>query len=250
MTASTSVLEGGGAMEQQILVPHVPFLDYRHPYSNSGPEAQYNMAQTNQPTLINLPVVDGLSYRSPVLRSPSRSPFRPEDAPLPSRVLSDVSASQPKIPPRPPSPRPWVWICHFCRNKWPLGTTRRCLYDGHYYCAGQRAANLSKRKRGPIMFSEGTCTSEFDYPRWAEMTKWRRKVRNAEHKTRPTASTLSSNRNCWDQCSFPSACRIIRTWGISESPMAEDSSSEEEDVSEEAQNAKRRKVLEVIHHAT
>jgi hypothetical protein len=236
-------------MEQQMLVPHVPLLNCGHPYSNSCPEARYSMTHANRPTLINLPVMDGLSCRSPILRSPSRSPFRSEDAPLCSRVLPDVPASQPNIPPRPPSPRPWVWICHFCRNKWPLGTTRRCLYDGHYYCAGQRAANL-KRKRGPIIFSDNACTSEFDYPRWADMTKWQRKVRNAEHKTRITAPlTLSNNRNCWDQCSFPSACRIIRTWGISESRMAEDSSSEEEDASEEARNAKRRKIMDVIHHA-
>lgn len=233
-------------MDCQMLAPHVPVLDCRRPHVNPGHEALRSMAHADRTApVINLPAIEGLPCRPPLARSSSsRSTFRPEDGLLRSHLPS----SQLKMPPRPPSPRPWVWICHFCRNKWPLGATRRCLYDGHYYCAGQRAATLGKRKRGPIMFNENTCTSEFDYSRWADMTKWRRKIRNADHKTLTEySSTPATDRNCWDQCSFPSACRIIRTWGISEGRIYEDSSSDE-DACDDSHDAKRTKLTDVIHH--
>jgi hypothetical protein len=37
--------------------------------------------------------------------------------------------------PQPPSPLAWTWRCHLCYTTYRLGTTRRCLLDGHYFCS-------------------------------------------------------------------------------------------------------------------
>lgn len=36
---------------------------------------------------------------------------------------------------QPPSPLTWTWRCHLCYTTYRLGTTRRCLLDGHYFCS-------------------------------------------------------------------------------------------------------------------
>ncbi|KAF2456941.1 hypothetical protein BDY21DRAFT_269818, partial [Lineolata rhizophorae] len=38
------------------------------------------------------------------------------------------------LAPPPQAPLPWLWQCHLCQRMYPLGTTRRCLEDGHYFC--------------------------------------------------------------------------------------------------------------------
>ncbi|OAL27064.1 hypothetical protein AYO20_09872 [Fonsecaea nubica] len=99
------------------------------------------------------------------------------------------------LPPPPQSePLPWVWICHLCHSRYPLGVTRRCLVDGHYYCSGQTDRPSLRKKKKPR-----ACSCEFDYAAWKAWGTWRRAV----------LRTLKSEvvaRGC-ECCDFPSQCR-------------------------------------------
>jgi hypothetical protein len=109
--------------------------------------------------------------------------------PLPAHMKKAAA-----IPPPPESPLPWIWQCHLCRNRYPLGVTRRCLYDGHYYCSGEtNVKNLKKKRKGHA------CSSEFDYEGWDEYGDWRREALQAVDNKR----TL---KRC-EKCDFPSMCR-------------------------------------------
>ncbi|KIW98350.1 uncharacterized protein Z519_00010 [Cladophialophora bantiana CBS 173.52] len=91
-------------------------------------------------------------------------------------------------------PMPWTWICHLCHSRYPLGVTRRCLVDGHYYCSGQTDWPSLKRKKKPR-----ACSSEFDYAAWKNWGAWRR----------GTLKILQNERvlkGC-ESCDFPSQCR-------------------------------------------
>jgi hypothetical protein len=97
-------------------------------------------------------------------------------------------------PPPPDLPLPWVWQCHLCRHRYPLGVTRRCLYDGHYYCSGEtNVKNLKKKKKGQA------CSSEFDYEGWDEYGEWKRKALQMTANTRVPSKC--------ETCDFPSMCR-------------------------------------------
>ena len=99
-----------------------------------------------------------------------------------------------KLPPPPEEPLTWVWICHLCHSRYPLGVTRRCLVDGHYYCSGEAAQpNLRKRKK------RQSCSSEFDYVTWRAWGAWKRKARKILKSPR-------SLKGC-ENCVFPSQCR-------------------------------------------
>lgn len=124
--------------------------------------------------------------------SPLVSPFTtisttaPPAAALPSPSTFPTSAP-------PAAPLPWVWQCHVCKARWPLGATRRCLIDGHYYCSGQpqtrKGKPKAKGKRGR------GCSSEFDYIGWKDWGRWRRAARGRELE------------GCGETCDFPSHCR-------------------------------------------
>lgn len=132
------------------------------------------------------------SPRTPVWgASALRTPFDFEKyfprSPLPPQLKTTV-------PPPPDLPLPWVWQCHLCRNRYPLGVTRRCLYDGHYYCSGEtNVKNLKKKKKGHA------CSSEFDYEGWDEYGEWKRKA--LQRITNARAPQKCEN------CDFPSMCR-------------------------------------------
>ncbi|KAF7506576.1 hypothetical protein GJ744_011613 [Endocarpon pusillum] len=102
------------------------------------------------------------------------------------------------LPPEPVKPLAWIWQCHLCRTRYPLGVTRRCLHDGHFYCSGETdRPNLKKKKRGQ------SCSSEFDYIGWRELGEWKRKVLgNLEN----GIEIKSRARGC-QKCEFPSQCR-------------------------------------------
>jgi hypothetical protein len=108
-------------------------------------------------------------------------------SPLPPQMKATV--------PSPPDlPLPWVWQCHLCRNRYPLGVTRRCLYDGHYYCSGEtNVKNLKKKKKGQA------CSSEFDYEGWDDYGEWKRKALRMIDNTKVP-------KRC-EKCDFPSMCR-------------------------------------------
>lgn len=98
------------------------------------------------------------------------------------------------IPSPPENPLPWIWQCHLCRNRYPLGVTRRCLYDGHYYCSGEtNVKNLKKKRKGQA------CSSEFDYEGWDTYGEWKREALHMIDNTRVL-------KRC-DECDFPSMCR-------------------------------------------
>ncbi len=132
--------------------------------------------------------------RSP--RSPLWSPPTPSSPFEYDRFLHTPEPKEPKpepIAPPPVSPLPWVWQCHLCRNRYPLGVTRRCLYDGHYYCSGDTGQPNLKKKKGRA------CSSEFDYEGWEEYSDWK-------HKVLKELSNPRIFRGC-ETCAFPSQCR-------------------------------------------
>jgi hypothetical protein len=140
-----------------------------------------------------------------------RSPRTPTYAPIsstfcgftpfdPSSLLKPINvatprAKSPAIPPPPPKPLAWVWQCHLCRTRYPLGATRRCLIDGHYYCSGETNRPSMKKKR-----KNQSCSSEFDYIGWKVTAAWQRNRRNILKD--PKAHDPQGCENC----EFPSQC--------------------------------------------
>ena len=121
---------------------------------------------------------------------PARKPTRPPTRPLP-----------PSSPP-PPTPLPWLWQCHVCAATYALGATRRCLDDGHVFCAG--ASTVRRRGRGasspPVRSTHQPCASAFDYDGWRRCGEWRR----------GGVGGCAPAGGCWGACDFPSECR----WGL------------------------------------
>ncbi len=94
----------------------------------------------------------------------------------------------------PPKAMPWIWSCHKCHTRYPLGAIRRCLNDGHLFCGGTTVDKVTgkvKRHRA--------CASEFDYIGWEDFGSWKRRVAQPKPANR-------SHKNCEHQCDFPSAC--------------------------------------------
>ena len=124
-------------------------------------------------------------------------------------TISQSSALSPEAVPR--NPYPWSWTCHVCGSTYPLGVTRRCLEDGHYFCPSSANRKMKKGK--------AHCSSSFDYIGWYKLNDWQGRVRRASYsqeKPKPesrrrkqrSASEPPLNRNCWDQCTFPNACKF------------------------------------------
>jgi hypothetical protein len=138
--------------------------------------------------------------RSP--RTPTYLPQSPSATRLPpfdhTKVLEENSAAHSEtrmsLPPTPDQPLAWIWICHLCHSRYPLGVTRRCLVDGHYYCSGEtNQPNLRKKKK------KQSCSSEFDYVAWREWGDWRRMALKLLKNPRLSGGCES--------CVFPSQCR-------------------------------------------
>jgi hypothetical protein len=138
------------------------------------------------------------------MRSPRTPTYAPSSTSFftippfdPSRVFSALSPTKlvEQTPP-PPKPLSWVWQCHLCRSRYPLGATRRCLLDGHFYCSGEtERPNLKKKKKGQ------SCSSEFDYIGWTSMEQWKRKLRKSER------FTIAREPVGCENCEYPSQCR-------------------------------------------
>lgn len=92
---------------------------------------------------------------------------------------------------------PWVWTCHLCRSRYPLAATRRCLDDGHPFCAGTSI----DRRNGRIK-KHNACGSEFDYTGWKAYGDWRRSY-NQEEKP----DFVHGSKDCSKHCDYPSECR-------------------------------------------
>jgi hypothetical protein len=117
------------------------------------------------------------------------------------------------ISPPPKKPLLWLWSCHLCKRRYPLGATRRCLEDGHIFCAGITEAKGVSQKAGRKVFKRHTpCSSEFDYLGWKAWGEWRRRqptLQDILHYDMPWT------RSCGEYCDFPSECR----WAVS-SPIS------------------------------
>ena len=117
---------------------------------------------------------------------------------------AEVGLNAPTTPVSPDAPgvipSSWVWTCHICKHRYPLGVTRRCLYDGHVFCSGQivekKVGPRKKRIRAGV-----PCNSEFDYVSWGVHMEWKKK-RFPEYNT-------SVKPGCM-QCSYPNQCRYKR----------------------------------------
>lgn len=121
----------------------------------------------------------------------------------------------------PSAPLQWVWTCHACTRTYPLGATRRCLDDGHHFCAGTTVVK-SWRKDGPRrrMKKHRACASEFDFAGWKGWGRWRRGVPTRPGKAvagkslRPLMLDTNKEKNCWINCDYPSHCRWGKKVGI------------------------------------
>ena len=129
-----------------------------------------------------------LSPASPL--TPTHIQLHYPNLPSPRSTISGASTSSIKIV-APPT-MPWIWSCHKCHTRYALGTTRRCLHDGHYFCGGTTVDKISgKTKR------HRACASEFDYVGWEHFNNWKREEKHMQN---------PNLKHCETQCDFPSAC--------------------------------------------
>ncbi|KAL1966925.1 hypothetical protein VTN77DRAFT_3669 [Rasamsonia byssochlamydoides] len=146
---------------------------------------------------------------SPIRESPlspaTSSPGTPMDVDFPH--LETNSQAKGGMPPKPRTPLPWTWTCHWCGHEYRLGVTRRCLRDGHYFCPGRMYDRKGKRY----------CRSEFDFAGWIETNAWRREIRELKEEEQNKMKMMKRpfwarrpkpqpRGNCWEDCAYPSAC--------------------------------------------
>ena len=140
----------------------------------------------------------------------------------------------------PAKPLPWLWRCHRCARIFPIGATRRCLEDGHFFCPGQESAQFSPVAKSFAKGSQNAhrkrrsragiaCASEFDYAGWKAYGEWRRGVNRAtqvsgeDFDPMELDEAMPKKHNCGQECDYPSECR----WGRQVSPGTSSASSNE-----------------------
>jgi hypothetical protein len=69
----------------------------------------------------------------------------------------------------------WLWACHLCNRQYNLSVTRRCLDDGHYFCAGTSVVR-SRKDGSRRLRRHKACASEFDYAGWKDWGVWKRNL--------------------------------------------------------------------------
>jgi len=119
-------------------------------------------------------------YRSSHLTIPP-TPFTPRlpiSPPPRPKITSTKSTTKIalSVPPPPQEPLKWLWQCHCCSRIYHLGTTRRCLDDGHYFCAGAPVTKRDRKTGLKVTRKSRACASEFDYQGWKSWGSWRRDV--------------------------------------------------------------------------
>ncbi|KAF3033573.1 hypothetical protein E8E12_004504 [Didymella heteroderae] len=175
------------------------------------------------------------------------APFKPSHLsipPSPSSPLSPLTPAKPETRATPTSfivreittqsvpatPLQWVWTCDACHSAYPLGATRRCLDDGHPFCAGTTIVKKwhhdSPKRR---VKRHKACASEFDYLGWKGWGRWRRaslapRLRPKGTSTARTEMTGvtgitdveedAKKKDCWRDCDYPSQCRWGKRVGI------------------------------------
>src|SRR5579871_4334751 len=101
------------------------------------------------PSLKIVPVPYDQTFLShPISPSPPIQPTNPQQKH--SIPLHPIPTSTPP----PPTPLHWLWQCHICQQRYPLSATRRCLEDGHFFCAGvtvmRKRLNDSRKARAVV----------------------------------------------------------------------------------------------------
>ncbi|KAL8727302.1 MAG: hypothetical protein Q9166_006133 [cf. Caloplaca sp. 2 TL-2023] len=158
--------------------------------------------------------INSIPFRPSLLRNgyTPRSPLSPLES-IAKRVCYSPSISslgsasestssihsKPTHPPR--SPYRWIWQCHECHTSYQIGTTRRCLLDGHELCYGQPTKKRSKKGKKKVR----TCQSQFDYAGWQAWGAWKRAQINHDGQ-----ENENLKRNCLASCDWPSQCRWSR----------------------------------------
>lgn len=111
------------------------------------------------------------------------------------------------LPPSPPLQ--WLWSCHLCHQRYPLGATRRCLHDGHVFCSG-----VTVSKRTGTVKKRVACASEFDYVGWKSWSEWRQDARGGKPDN-------DGRNGCENSCTYPSECRWGKQLGTDSSPTGQ-----------------------------
>ncbi|KAG8624174.1 hypothetical protein KVT40_009150 [Elsinoe batatas] len=151
--------------------------------------------------------------------TPTSSPTSIPASPMTpsSFVSSPLSATS--VPKRPADPLAWLWQCHVCHRTYRLAVTRRCLDDGHRFCAG--VTIVHKKDQKPKVKRHRACASEFDYNGWKAFGAWRRAVsyedadESDKENINASRSPKEHTKDCWNKCDYPSQCR----WGDRFSPV-------------------------------
>lgn len=124
-----------------------------------------------------------------------------------------------------------------------LAVTRRCLDDGHLFCAGTTVIKRSKKNGYKKTIRHQACASEFDYQGWKAWGIWRRAlaedvaaaelqfankdqglaVRNhivpsegqwLNGRWMQDLSPTQSTKDCEARCDYPSECRWGKQYGV------------------------------------
>jgi hypothetical protein len=118
-------------------------------------------------------------FRSSRLAVPP-SPFSPVNTTIPAPLERTYSATANAtlidiLPPPTRQPMKWLWACHMCHRQYNLSVTRRCLDDGHYFCAGTSIVR-SRKDGSRRVRRHKACASEFDYAGWKDWGVWKRNL--------------------------------------------------------------------------
>jgi len=139
--------------------------------------------------------VTAVPFRSSRLAVPP-SPFSPVDPITPPTLKRTFSATAnvdliQLLPPPTRQPMKWLWACHLCHRQYNLSVTRRCLDDGHYFCAGTSV--VRSRKDGiKRLRRHKACASEFDYAGWKDWGVWKRNLLTLTEQQKQRSSPCDS----------------------------------------------------------
>ncbi|KAI5199449.1 hypothetical protein E4T39_06235 [Aureobasidium subglaciale] len=198
-----------------------------------------------------------MPFRSSRLALPP-SPFTPSlpaITPHPQHFKRTCSATaavdlMKQLPPPSRQPQQWLWSCHLCGRHYNLGVTRRCLDDGHYFCAGTSMVK-SRKDNVKRLRKHRACASEFDYAGWKDWGVWKRGLIALTEQQRQLAKSRDSVfdgdesedevleeitaeasrrasswrvgkpilplrpvKDCWNRCDYPSDCRWGKQFGV------------------------------------
>lgn len=206
------------------------------------PQLSYSMSRERSLKIQVMP------FKSSNLAIPP-SPFSPRE-PITPQFAASSALTPPVIKRRlvtsvsaPAPPLQWLWQCHICHNTYPLGITRRCLEDGHHFCAGTTTVKSWRRgvAKQKVLRRHKACASEFDYQGWKNWGAWRRNEQrlatgnSVESESSKDSDSIDSDssdefasrmavdhepshdpqhKDCWNHCDYPSECRWGKQFGV------------------------------------